>query len=757
MLAAVTLLAAGNLQAQDQSKTETAAAPAAPVKANFSFKNAQPSSILEGLEQLYGVPFVPEVQLTERITISSGQAVPLAEAIQLLDSALRRQGATVRLEGGAVRIMPLSLAATRVEMITLKYADPANVATIVEKLFQSRDLLSDTDKKNMEAVSQLLSGADKERLALLNSKVQITAVPYPRLKAVVVRAPDAVIGAIREFIVSELDKPNPAAPAVPVAAPAAPPVPQKTRIYKLNYVPAAHVVEMALQILGITPIIETRTNMLILRTNDYSKFDELADLVNLLDVPDSIQEQTYHITLNNSTATEVKKLLDQLFQQTMQLPFTQEGIAKITEEQKEQAMQQAKQTLTAAGVADDFAANYVKSNFGVPFGSIYIVADDPNNALLIRTNAKNIPMVTSVIEQIDQPRRQVFIKVFIAEVRLDDTLAMGVDFIYKNVSGDKVMDYGFNLGARSDAATGTVGLSYSFISNNIDAFFRLIQTTSRLDVISTPNILTLNNQQAVIEFGSSVPLLQTSNITSDGVTVTTIKYEDVTTKLTVTPHINAAGYIRMDIQQDIDSIGKDTFAVTKDLQPQILITRHASTNLRVHDGQTVCLGGFIDDKIDEIDKKVPYLGDLPYVGKFFSNTSKQHTKTELLIFITPYILDTPQELLAMTNAQRQASSIANRDGQTVEEMQVRDKPRPNPYRQTGMIKNSYEVPAEFRKRFSPTYNPQPLQPAPAVPQPAPAAPKPEQKDPAKERPTVTHIAPNLKVAYSIGMPNLFGE
>ncbi len=303
MLAAVVVIlsAAGNLPAQEQSKPETVASAAAapvptpapaPIKANFNFKNAQPSSILEGLEQLYGVPFVPEVQLTERITISSGQPITLAEAIQLLDSTLRRQGATVRMEGGAVRIMPLSLATTRVEMITLKYADPANVATIIEKLFQSRDMLSESDRKSMNTLSQMLSGADKERLATLSSKIQITAVPYPRLKAVVLRAPDAIIGTIREFIINELDKPEQTAAATEQATPPAPPQPQKTRIYKLNYVPASHVVEMAQKILGITPIIETRTNMLILRTNDYAKFDELADLVNLLDVPDSIQEQT---------------------------------------------------------------------------------------------------------------------------------------------------------------------------------------------------------------------------------------------------------------------------------------------------------------------------------------------------------------------------------------------------------------------------------------------------------------------------------
>ncbi len=420
-------------------------------------------------------------------------------------------------------------------------------------------------------------------------------------------------------------------------------------------------------------------------------------------------------------------------------------------------MQQATQTLLAAGVPDEFAANYVKSNFGVPFGSIYIVADDSNNALLIRTNAKNIPMVTSIVEQIDQPRKQVFIKVFIAEVRLDDTLAMGVDFVYTNVSGGKTTEYGFNLGSRADASNQTVGLSYSFISNNIDAFFRLIQTTSRLDVISTPNILTLNNQQAVIEFGSSVPLLQTSNITSDGVTVSTIKYEDVTTKLTVTPHINAAGYIRMDIQQDINSISTDTFAITQDLQPQILNTRHAATNLRVHDGQTVCLGGFIDDKIDNVDKKVPYLGDIPYIGKFFTNTSQQHIKSELLIFITPYVLDTPQELLAMTNAQRQTSIIANRDGQTVEELQVRDKPRPNPYSQEGTIKNSYEIPDELRRRLvSPTYDPKPSETPKNKPETAPA-PTPERKEPVKERPTLTSTNNKLRIACSIGMPDLFGE
>ncbi len=658
-------------------------------KANFNFKNTPPQAVLEALGQLYGVQFASDVTLTERITISSGGPVSLDEMVTLLDVTLRRQGASARLEGGVVRIVPVSLAAARVEMVHLKHADPTEVAKVVEEIFQTRDLLSATTEYNTELVKTLVGELDQEDVALLTGKMRVTAVPYPRLKAVVIKAPEVVIGTIKQFVVSELDKPLPAKPAAPKPSPPSPPKPVRIELFKLNYVPASYVGDLSEELLGFRPLVESRTNTLILRTDRHERFEQLKEMIQLFDKPESLREETYHFTLNNATADEVRDILNQFFARSFQLPFTEEGLEALTGEEREKRIGQATDLLTAAGVDAEVARDFVQTNLGVPFGTVHIVADTANNAMLIRTNPKNYDMLLRLIEQLDQPRTQVFIKVFIAEVTLDDTLEMGLDFIYTDFEGSRSSSFSQDF----DVSLETTGLSYSFISSNIETFFRLLQTTTTLDVIQRPQITTLDNQKAEFEFGQRVPLLQTTQLTSEGTTNSTVRYENVTTKLVVTPHVNAAGFVRMEIAQYIDDVSSDTFAITENLAPRILITRKATTTVQVRDGQTICLGGFVGDSIDDVEEKVPVLGDIPGIGELFKNVTKTRTKSEMLIFITPYILRTPQELLAMTNQRRQETVVARRDDHVSEELHLSPVPEPNPYRPWGNMRNSYSIPA----------------------------------------------------------------
>ena len=164
------------------------------------------------------------------------------------------------------------------------------------------------------------------------------------------------------------------------------------------------------------------------------------------------------------------------------------------------------------------------------------------------------------------------------------------------------------------------------------------------------------------------------------------------TRLRVTPHVNAAGFIRLDIIQNIDDISPDTFAITENLAPRILITRRTETHVQVRDGQTVCLGGFIGDTIDETEEKIPLLGDIPLIGLAFRKTKRTRVKSELLIFITPYIVETPQELLEMTNVLRNETAAQRRPDRVTEELRPRAVPARNPYRAWGRMGKRYVIP-----------------------------------------------------------------
>jgi len=710
-LAAVAVAAALAVLA-DGARAEDA--PPAGKTAAFHFNNAPPDAVLAALREMFGVQFLKEVELKHRLTLSSDGPVDLEKMVLLLSGALRGQGAAAYLEGNTVRIGPVDVTTARVEMIALKHGDPKQVAEIVNQIFQARDLLRETTAQNAELVRMLMGKLDKDRVGLLAGTLKIEAVAYERLKAVIVRAPEGAMAAVREFILTELDKPSPPAPPKPEPPkpePPKPPPPVKTQLFKLNYVDVGYMANAARNLLGISVYPEQRINTLIFKTNQYEQFEQLAELIALLDVPESVQLQTYHVRLNNATADEITALLTQLYRQTLRLPFTAEGLAELADEQRSERLTQATAMLTAAGVPETMAREFVTANLGTPYGDVQIIPDRTNNSLLIRTNPKNIELVLAMIAELDRPKRQVLIKVLVAQVRLDDTLDMGLDFVYTDTGDADTHTYSMDF----DVSAGTTGFTYSYISDRITAFLRLLKTTARLDVISRPQILTFDNNTAHVEFGNTVPLLQTTQVTGEGVVNSTVRYTDVVTRLEVTPHINETGFVRMEILQQINDISADTFAITENLAPQILTKREAKTQVQVRDGQTVCLGGFIDDSIDETESKVPLLGDIPLLGKAFSKIKHTRVKNELLIFITPYILDTPEELLRMTNAQRDASAASRDRDRPAEELDRRTAPEENPFRAWGQSRRRYTIPARS--------GPPPAETAPAT-QPAGEGPAP---------------------------------
>jgi type II secretory pathway component GspD/PulD (secretin) len=689
------------------------------VEASFNFKDAPADVVLSTLEQLFDVQFAVSVKLEPNLSLDSRGVVGIDRMVELVDSSLKPQGAVAQRDGDVVRIAPLSLTAAKVEMIRLKNADPGEVAKVINEMFQTPDLLRETTAQNAEMVRKLMEQLETHASSVLAGQMQVSAVAYPRLKAVIVRAPEISLPLIRQFIVDELDQPGPPTPKPkpkPKPEPKPKPPPDKKRIYRLNYVPANYVADTARKLSKISPYVEPRLNALILTTNKYEQFDQLQELIDLLDIPDSVETETYHVTLNNAKADEVRKTLESLFRRTRELPFTTEGLMELTADEA----QEATSALAAAGVPERVVDLFVAGGLGVPYGDVQVIADKANNALLIRTHPRNFDRILRLIRQLDQARGQVMIKVFIGEVTLDNTTETGVDFLYQDIDNDRVQRTGLNFNVEATAT----GLSYTFISDNVDAFIRALQASTRVDVISRPQVLTLDNTPAQIEFGKRVPLLQTTQITSDGTVNSTVRYEDVVTKLDVTPHLNAAGFIRMDIVQTIDDVSSDTFAITEQLAPRILTTRKARTEVQVRDGQTVCLGGFIGDTIDETEQKIPLLGDIPLLGRAFSSVKKTRVKTELLIFITPYILKTPEALLSMTNQVRTRMSTTPLRDRPAQELYYQDAPEENPHRGWQRSSRRYTIPESARRKWMEGQSSS--QTSPASPTAEAATPKPAQ-------------------------------
>lgn len=288
---------------------------------------------------------------------------------------------------------------------------------------------------------------------------------------------------------------------------------------------------------------------------------------------------------------------------------------------------------------------------------ITIQAHEATNALVITSPPDLFRSLQGVINKLDVRRAQVLVEAVIAEVNGDRSAELGVTW-FVNGSADgsgPIAGTNFNDGFNAPAvglgiSNGTVGLPSSPISflglgrfnsgsTDFTALINAIQGDSRTNVLSKPNIMTLDNEEAEIIVGQEVPF-RTGSYTSTGDSsspsnpFTTITRENVGITLKVKPQINEGNAVKLDIEQKVDSVAPSNESAA-DL---ITNTRSIKTTVLVDDGGTIVLGGLIQDDVQESVQKVPLLGDIPFLGALFRNTSTSKVKKNLLVFIRPSIV-----------------------------------------------------------------------------------------------------------------------
>jgi general secretion pathway protein D len=171
-------------------------------------------------------------------------------------------------------------------------------------------------------------------------------------------------------------------------------------------------------------------------------------------------------------------------------------------------------------------------------------------------------------------------------------------------------------------------------------------------------VLTRNNQLATITVGEEVPFIRNSRITQDGQIINTVEYEDIGIILTVTPFINPDGLVEMELYTEISTITGDTVPISDNVNAPVFAKRSAETMVVAPDGKTVVIGGLMEDNLTESTSKVPILGDIPVLGFPFRRTIKSKGKTELLIFLTPYVVRSEAELREMSRTEKNRTELA---------------------------------------------------------------------------------------------------
>ena len=279
-----------------------------------------------------------------------------------------------------------------------------------------------------------------------------------------------------------------------------------------------------------------------------------------------------------------------------------------------------------------------------------IQADEDTNALIITAPPDEMRSILAVIEQLDIRRAQVLVEAIIAELSQNNTQSLGVNFAVDGSDSDRPAAY-TNLGGATQALAGqiasggTSGLSQGLSlalgrvgDGNIDFAFLVsaIAADSDNNILSTPTLVTMDNQEAEIVVGQNVPFVTGTQLSSaNNNPFQTIERQDIGISLKVKPQINEGNNIKMEIEQEVSDVSNTSVTGASDITTN---KRSIKTTVLVEDGQTLVLGGLIDDQVNDSNEKVPLLGDIPVLGNLFRYRSTTKNKRNLMVFLHPTIL-----------------------------------------------------------------------------------------------------------------------
>ena len=297
-------------------------------------------------------------------------------------------------------------------------------------------------------------------------------------------------------------------------------------------------------------------------------------------------------------------------------------------------------------------------------GQVRMTADPATNALIIDASPQDFETIKGVIDLLDVRRRQVYVEAIIAEVSLDKTRELGIEFQGATAIGNGVGVGRTNLSGDINSLltpTSLQGLilaaasSQTITVNGVQvpaqqALLRALEKESDANILSAPTILTSDNQEAEIVSGQNVPFIASQSTSEVNLsnTFATIERRDVGITLRITPQISEGGSVRLDIFEEVS----DVISNDPRLGPTTSI-RSATTTVVSPDGQTVVIGGLIFDVKNKDQSKVPYISDIPVIGNFFRFSSDRNRKTNLLIFLTPHIIRNERDQRNLSVAERE--------------------------------------------------------------------------------------------------------
>src|SRR5665213_3302733 len=301
--------------------------------------------------------------------------------------------------------------------------------------------------------------------------------------------------------------------------------------------------------------------------------------------------------------------------------------------------------------AQQAATEPVASTTTLPNGS-RLVIDSSRNALIIIGTAQEYERVRPILEKLDVPPLEVLIEVTVAELTLDDSSNLGVQWNFLNH-----LDNGYNQSGSTNFSIPTAGFNYAILNGlgQVRLTLNALAQNNHINVLSTPRVLARSGAEASIQVGTQVPII-TSQATTNQIATSgnsgilqSVEYQQTGVLLTVNPVVHSGNRVDLDVSQEVSSAIPNT---TSGISSPQIQNRDLKTQLTLGDGQTVVIGGMIQETRNTNNEGVPYLKDIPVLGLLFKSQSVSKNRTELLVFITPYVISNDTDSASITKGFR---------------------------------------------------------------------------------------------------------
>jgi general secretion pathway protein D len=577
---------------------------------SVNFEQVDIRTVLKTIGDITGINFIVDESVRGTVTLMSPTKIRLGKLYEVLESILEVQGYAAVPAENLVKIVPRADAAKRnlqvrvgsnpaqipksdsivTQIIPLSYADAAEVSQIIQPLLATGSLMATYTRTNSIVITDTSSNI--HHIATIIQKLDLTG---SKEQVTVFGLEYASAQVLSEQITRIMQKQKSTSP-------------QAARSRNIPRI------ETDIKILPYS-----RTNSLIVVANAQDT-ETIDKLIMQLDIQRPIGTNNVHVVyLNNAQAKDVAESLTA-----------------------------ALSNLKIAGALEATQP-------------IQVTADEGTNALIIAASAQDYEVLAEIIGKLDIFCEQVLVEMLIMEIREDSLKEIGIDWatLDESVDGSTRFFGATNFGPRVDFASGTLeGLAVGMwrgSGSNVGAILHALEKQSGVNILSTPHILTSNHHKAKIIVGENRPFVMESRITegTDPLTPTVIKtykYKDVGITMEITPHISQGGLIRLEIKSEFTKLIEDVTSLAFDTPSTA--KREAETVVSMNSGSTVVIGGLIrDDKIT-IEKKIPLIADIPLIGGLFRYKKNQVQKTNLLIFITPHIMSSQEDLEQMAEEKK---------------------------------------------------------------------------------------------------------